>query len=313
MHNLLITGATGFVGRALLTGLQGQSGIVTRAAIRESTTDLHGEVECFEVGEINSATDWTASLADVDLVVHAAARAHRPRERGIDLLDCYREVNTAGTLKLARQAVSAGVRRFVFLSSIGVVASKSDKPLDEAAPLRPTTPYAISKLEAEQGLQQIARETALEIVIIRPPLIYGANAPGNFARLVGLIGQGIPLPLAGIDNRRSLIGIDNLVDFIQLCLVHPAAAGQTFHVCDAGDVSTPELLRLVGEGLGKPARLVWVPRFLLRLGAALTGKRSEYDSLCGNLRVDNARATQLLGWKPTVSTEQGVRRAVSGT
>jgi nucleoside-diphosphate-sugar epimerase len=242
-------------------------------------------------------------------VIHAAGRAHILKQDSDNSLQEFRRVNVDGSLNLARQAVNAGVKRLVFISSIGVIGNESVRPFTEQEVPHPETAYAISKLEAEQGLCEIARQTGLEVVTIRPPLVYGPNAPGNFGRLARLTSKGLPLPLAAIENLRSFVSIDNLVDLIVCCIIHPAAANQVFNVSDGEDLSTPDLLRLIGSMSGTPARLISFPVSLLKLAAALIGKRTECQSLCGSLQVDISRAKTLLEWEPPTSVEEAMRRA----
>ncbi len=264
------------------------------------------------VGEIGLETHWGLALTGIDVVVHLAARAHVTKESYSNPLAEFRSINTDGTLALARQAAEAGVKRFVFISSIGVNGNHNTRPFTEQDPPQPAEPYAISKLEAEQGLQELASETDMDIVIIRPPLVYGPNAPGNFGSLVRWVNKSIPLPLGAIHNQRSLVALDNLVDFIITCIDHPAAANQTFLVADGEDLSTTELLRRVGQAMGKPARLIPVPMGILKLGATVLGKKAMAQRLCGNLQVDISKAREVLGWTPPVNVKEGLRRAVGG-
>lgn len=297
----------------MLAKLVGDASCSVTAAVRASHPQLEVDVDTVDIGEINGHTDWSDALKGVDIIVHAAGRAHRVYSSPKDDLESYRTVNTAASLNLARQAQTNGVGRFVFLSSIGVLGNVSRHPLREEDQPRPQSAYAVSKLEAEAGLQTIAAENDLDVVIIRPPLVYGPGAPGNFARLVNLVKRGFPLPLKAIKNRRSLVGLDNLVDFVCLCMFHPAAANQIFHVSDDSDVSTPELVNLIAAAMGKSARLFSVPRPLLVAGAGLTGRKRTFESLCGNLQVDISRARRLLGWLPPCSLTSGIERAVGYT
>jgi nucleoside-diphosphate-sugar epimerase len=261
-------------------------------------------------GDLNTATDLNSALEGVNVVIHAAARAHIMNDGAVDPLSEYRRVNVDGTLNLARQAAGAGVQRFIFVSSVKVNGELSS----EQAPFYPNdTPapedaYGISKWEAEQGLKAIAKETGMEVVIVRPPLVYGPGVKGNFASMVKLVRKGVPLPLGSIRNKRSLVAVDNLVDFIVTCIDHPAAANQVFMVSDGEDISTSELLRELGKAMGKPARLVPVPAGLLRLGATVLGKRAVAHRVLGSLQVDISDAKALLGWKPPVSLKEGLRR-----
>jgi len=266
------------------------------------------------VGEINAGTDWSSVLADREVVVHLAARVHVMHDRADDPLTAFRHTNVAGTLALARQAAAAGVRRFVFISSVKVLgeASLPGRPLQSEDAPAPQDAYGLSKLEAERGLREIAAQTEMELVIIRPPLVYGPGVRANFRALISVVSRGIPLPLAALDNRRSLVGLDNLVDLIVTCVRHPAATGQTFLVSDGEDLSTPELIRRLGRAMGRPAHLFWLPVWLLQLGATLLGKRAALQRLAGNLQLDIAATRVRLNWSPPVSVDEGLRRAVAG-
>ncbi|MGA4533493.1 UDP-glucose 4-epimerase family protein [Ectopseudomonas chengduensis] len=303
---VLLTGATGFVGGALLRYLS-TAGACVVAAVRSSGTRRFSE-RVFEVGDISADTQWASALECITVVVHTAARAHMSQEVSSDPLAEYRGVNVEGTLNLARQAAAAGVQRFVFISSIGVNGNINVRPFTALDAPHPVDPYAQSKWEAEQGLWRIQQETGMEVVIIRPPLVYGPEAPGNFGSLVRWVGKGIPLPLGAIHNRRSLVGIDNLVDLIVRCIDHPAAANQVFLAGDGRDLSTTELLRLVGDAMGRPARLIPVPAGVLKLSAALLGRKAMAQRLLGFLQVDISQTCETLGWQPPFTVEEGLRR-----
>ena len=306
-----VTGASGFVGSALFRGLIDRNALV-RPVLRsaEIASRYPGAVV---VPELDGNTDWSVSLKDMDVVIHAAARAHIMRDESLDPLTEYRRVNVQGTLKLARQAAHAGVRRFVFLSSVKVSGESTACTVftanDTAAP---GDPYALSKWEAEQGLREIASQTGMEVVVVRPPLVYGSGVKGNFARLLNLVRSGVPLPLAAVNNRRSFIGLDNLVDLLVRCVDHPRAAGQTLLVSDGQDLSTPELLRMIAKAMGRTARLFPVPVPFLRLAGRALGRFNEVDRLVGSLQVDSSATRELLGWIPPASVEEGVRRMVRG-
>jgi len=306
---ILLTGSTGFVGTAVVERLAIHSNFTPRAAVRRLNHHLPSMVPTVQVGDLTVNADWSAALQDVEVVVHAAARAHVLKEIVSEPLDEFRKTNVAGTLNLARQAVTAGVKRFVFISSIGVNGNQNDRPFTEDGLVNPVEPYAVSKMEAEEGLWQIARESGMDVVIIRPPLVYGPNAPGNFGHLMRAIDRGIPLPLGAINNKRSLVSLDNLVDLIVTCIDHPAAANQTFLAGDGEDLSTTELLRRMAKAMGRSARLIPVPIILLEMGAALLGKRGIAQRLCGSLQVDISKSREVLGWTPPVSVDEGLRRA----
>lgn len=317
---ILVTGATGFVGRALVDRLA-LDGLAVRVGVRSDDVAVPLGVQVARVGDLSSQTDWSRVLVDVPVVVHAAAKVHVMNEAALDPLTEYRFVNVQGTLHLARQAAAAGVKRFVFLSSIKVNGETTPAPLAGGgrAPFRPDDvpapqdPYGISKMEAEAGLREIAVQTDMEVVIIRPPLVYGPGVKANFASIMRWLVRGLPLPLGAVTrNRRSLVALDNLVDLIVVCLSHPAAANQTFLVSDGEDLSTADLFRRMGEALGHPARLLPVPPTLLRLGASLLGKPELMQRLCGSSQVDISKTRQLLGWAPPLSVDEGLEKAAEG-
>jgi UDP-glucose 4-epimerase len=276
-------------------------------------SDQGASLNSLIVGDINAGTNWVAALDGADAVIHLAARVHIMRDTARDPLAEFRRVNTEGTLNLARQAADAGVRRFIFLSTIGVNgnATQPEVAFKENDASLPHDPYSVSKHEAEVGLRGIARSTGMEVVIIRPTLVYGKNAPGNFGKLTRLVACGMPLPLASIPNRRSLVGIDNLVDFIITCLEHPAAANETFLISDGEDLSTPDLIQRMARAMNRPAHLLPVPKSMLMAAATMLGKHDMAQRLCSSLRVDTWKARTLLAWNPPVSVDEGLRRAVT--
>ncbi|MFL9812417.1 SDR family oxidoreductase [Stutzerimonas sp. VN223-3] len=308
---VLVTGAGGFVGRALVQQLASQTGYFTVAAVRRLPLPVAGTfgalpdgvTQWVELGDLADAEPPPRLFEGVDVVVHCAARVHVMHETTADPIAAFRAVNLDGTLKLARAAVRSGVRRFVFLSSIKVhgEATPCGNPFTADTPLSPADPYAISKMEAERALMALATETGLEVVIVRPPLVYGPGVKANFNSMMKWLSRGIPLPLGAIRNRRSLVSLDNLVDFLMVCLDHPNAAGQAFLVNDGEDLSTTELLHRLAEALGKPARLVPVRSSLLVGAGALLGKRAVMQRICGSLQVDIEKSRLLLGWVPPVS------------
>jgi nucleoside-diphosphate-sugar epimerase len=308
MSCVLLTGAGGFIGRALCAEAVAR-GTAVRGTSR-SQSGLPKGVENVVIGSIGVSTDWGGVLNGCNVIIHLAARVHVMQEANADPLPEYRRVNVLGTLNLAEQAAKSGVRRFVFISSIGVNGALTfKKPFTSEDQAQPHSPYAQSKYEAELGLQDLAAKTGMEVVIIRPPLVYGPGAPGNFGSLMGWLQRGVPLPLGAIHNQRSLVALDNLVDLIVTCLTHPAAANQTFLVSDGEDVSTTELLRRMGQAMGRPARLIPVPASWLKLAATLVGKQDVAQRLCGSLQVDIEKTRRLLGWTPPLSLDEGLRRA----
>ena len=294
---MLVTGASGFVGKALCAELFKQNVAVASVKLARDAPE-----------------SVALALRNCSAVVHLAARVHVMQDASRDPLGDYRRTNVQGTLNLARQAADAGVRRFVFVSSVKVNGESTAvdhcfKPDDVPAP---QDPYGISKMEAEQGLRQLAKDTGIEVVIIRPPLVYGPGVKANFAALMRAVQRGWPLPLGAVHNQRSLVALDNLVDFIVTCITHSAAANQTFLVSDGQDLSTADLVRGMAQAAGVPARLVPVPVPLLRLAGRMLGKADATDRLCGNLQVDSSKARGLLGWEPPVSVQEGLRRAAAG-
>jgi nucleoside-diphosphate-sugar epimerase len=311
---VLITGANGFVGSALCSRLS-NSGVSVRPVVRNVDTAALSIYPLLPVvTDLERDTDWAAGLGSVSAVIHLAARVHVMDEQSADPLAAYRQVNVAATLNLARQAAQAGVRRFVFVSSIKVNGEVTllGQPFTADDVPEPLDSYGVSKFEAEQGLRQIEAQTSMEVVIVRPPLVYGPGVKANFAALMRWVSCGIPLPLGAIHNSRSMIALDNLVDSLVTCLHHPAAAGQTFLVSDGEDVSTTELLRRIAHVMGKKSLLLPVPAFALEWGAGLLGKRAVAHRLCGSLQVDIDKTRRILGWTPPLSLDLGLKKAVEG-
>jgi len=305
---VLITGANGFVGRYLTHYLLSE-GLSVNCAIRADTV-LDDKVDKkIPILSIDGRTDWTEALSGREVVIHLAARVHVMNDSSIDPLAEFRKVNVDGTLNFASQAANAGVKRFIFISSVKVNGEHtvSDKPFTEDASPNPQDAYGISKFEAEQGLLKIAQETGMEVVIIRPPLVYGAGVKANFASMMRAVKLSIPLPLGAIHNKRSFVYVGNLVSMIMRCIDHPTAANQVFLVSDGHDLSTTELSRYCAEALGVKARLLPVPQKFIEFCANLIGKRAGARRLCENLQVDITKARTMLGWTPPFSVADGLQ------
>jgi nucleoside-diphosphate-sugar epimerase len=296
----LVTGASGFVGTHLVRRLAA-SGWPVRAAAHRGWPDAPPGVELVQVGELGPSTEWTPALEGVDVVFHLAGRAHVLTEGSADPAGEFQRVNAAGTARLAAAAARAGLRRIVFASTIGVHGERTEGiAFDESSPVAPASDYARSKADAEEALRAECGR-GLEFVILRPPLIYGAGVPGNLRRLLRLVASGLPLPLAGVKNRRSLVAVDNVVDALVLCAQKPDTAGQAYLVADGEDLSTPELVRVLAEGMGVPARLLPVPVALTQVAASLAGHGHAFRQLCASLEV-NAGKLRRQGWLPSVAT-----------
>ena len=329
MTKVFLTGATGFVGSALVQRFA-SDGCEVKVLVRDEVVVLPDGVKK-TMGDLavlvymNGLPRRSAprndlelslriALQDCDVVVHAAARAHIMKDESADPLVEYRKVNRDATLALARIAAESGVSRFVFLSSIGVNGNQNTRPFNEADAVHPHNADSLSKYEAEQGLLEIANEAGMEVVIIRPPLVYGANAPGNFGSLVKWVKKGVPLPLGSVHNLRSLVALDNLVDFITLCADReksPKAANEVFLISDGHDVSTSDLLRKVANSQGVKSRLLPVRVSLMTFAAEILGKGAVADRLFGNLQVDSSKARDLLGWQPVVTMDEALKRMFS--
>lgn len=311
---VLITGATGFVGSRLATFLSAQyTGMELRLAVRHRPDELQapgalsaGSIEV--VGDINPHTNWTDALDGVDVVVHLAARVHVMNDVARDPLEEYRNANTLATIHLAQEAAKAGVKRFIYLSSIKVNGEEttSGKSYSEDSTPAPIDPYGVSKWEAELGLEKVCAQTGMEFVIIRPPLVYGPGVKANFQKLMGLVAKGLPLPLGAVHNQRSMLALDNLVSFIAEATTNPLAANQRFLLSDGQDVSTSQLLKLLAKGMGKSIWLLPVPVFILRAATQVLGASAAADRLLGSLQIDSSKARQLLQWEPPLSAEEGI-------
>ncbi|WP_339409848.1 NAD-dependent epimerase/dehydratase family protein [Pseudomonas sp. EA_35y_Pfl2_R5] len=305
----LVTGANGFIGTALVKYLR-QRGMSVRGAVRQ-LPDCPGD--WIKIEGLTSNTDWRPALSGCDVVIHTAGRAHVMKRQPIDSLAQFRVVNVDGTLALARQALEAGVRRFVFISSIGVNGPSSVLgPYTEQDLPEPQAYYAQSKLEAEMALQALVSGRDMELVIVRPPLVYSAHAPGNFSRLLKLVSLGIPLPFARVKNLRSIISLENLLDFLYCSVVHPSAANQLFLVADGHDLSIAELIEYLAEGMGRRVLMLPVSPALMKYAAKTLGVYSQYQQLCGDLQIDIGKARTVLGWQPPVAASTALRESASG-
>lgn len=304
--SILVTGHTGFVGQALVHALADLS---LRLVGRRTLPQLPGE---FFQKELTADEDFSDCLPGVTVVIHAAARVHVMQDNAQDPLAAYRQVNVDATMNLARQAAAAGVKRFIFISTIKVNGefTSVDKPFTAADEVLASDPYGISKAEAERELKALCMSTGMEFVIIRPPLVYGPEVKANFAAMLRLAEKNLPLPLGAIHNSRSMVALDNLIDLIKTCVIHAGAANQTFLVSDDRDLSTTELITLMVRAYGKKPRLLPLPMSWFTLLGKITGKQAVIARLCGNLQVDISQTKALLQWAPPISVEEGIRRAM---
>jgi nucleoside-diphosphate-sugar epimerase len=313
MKHVLITGVNGFVGRALAAKMIGE-GWQVRGTIRESenTRSSMIRIETVVISPIGPRTCWKEALEGIDTVIHLAARVHVMHETAANPLKEFRITNSEGTAKLAQQAAGSGVKRFVFMSTIGVNGTCSGQtPYTENSIPAPHNPYSISKWEAEKHLTAISANAEMEIVVIRAPLVYGPGTPGNFLSLMHIVLKSFPLPFKSIDNRRSFLFVGNLVDALITCSTLPAAAGKTYLVSDGEDLSTPELISRVASAMGRPARLFPFPPAMLDFAGRLLGKSSAVERLIGSLQVDSSKIVRELGWKPPFTMEQGLADTVA--
>lgn len=306
---VLTTGGSGFVGKVLLQRLAEGARWAPRALVRRLPAQQLAGVDYRSFSELTAVDAVSGHFEQVDTVIHLASRVHVMHETAADPLAEFRRVNVEGTLSLARAAAHAGVRRFIFVSSVKVNGETTDgrQPFTADEAPAPSDPYGISKREAEDGLRQLAAQTGLEVVIVRPVLVYGPGVKANFRSMMNWLSKGVPLPFGAIHNKRSLVALDNLVDLLVTCIEHPAAANQTFLASDGHDLSTTELLQRLGKALGKPARLLPVPAAWLKGAATLAGKGGLAQRLCGSLQVDSDKARTLLGWQPPLDVDQALR------
>ena len=312
---VLISGANGFIGRAACAEFQRQ-GFRVRGAVRSpQPSQQSAAVNYIAMGSLDAQTNWAGAMGGVDCVLHLAGRVHVMNDQSHDSLEKFRHSNVKATANLARQAAAAGVRRFIFISSVKVNGESTEvgQPFTASDVPEPKDPYGVSKHEAENLLRQISTETGMEVVIIRPPLVYGPSVKANFEAMMRWLCTGIPLPLAAVkNNRRSMVALDNLVDLLVTCVHHPAAANETFLVTDDEDLSTADLLTRMSHALGRPVRLFYVPLTLLKLMLTLRNRVGIYQRLCNSLQLDMTKTQQLLGWTPPISVDEGLRRAAEG-
>lgn len=305
--SILVTGATGFIGKKLCDSLVSRGYNVSATVRKASSGSRHPRLTVLETGDINEYSRWELLLRDCSTVIHLAARAHILNEKAEDPIKVFRKINTEATLLLARAAINAGVSRFIFVSTVGVNGNKNlGHPFNENDIPRPVEPYAIAKWEAEQALQELSKETGLQLVIVRPTGVYGPDNPGNFLRLLRIIEKGLPLPLASVRSARSFINVFNLCDFLITCIYHPKAAGKTFLVSDGEDASLVEILQILANGMGRRLKLFPFPVSLLKFLASLIGKEAIIEKLCGTLVVDSSLAQKLLDWRPVLSLQDGL-------
>lgn len=312
---ILITGANGFVGKHLLNALLQLDDVFVKAVSRKKIElTANDKLSIVPPLDLLQKNGWHHVLADCDVLIHTAARVHVMHETDADPLQAFRAVNVEGTLHLARQAAQCGVKRFIFISTIFVNGERTltETPFTAEDNPKPCSPYGVSKYEAEEALKGLGWKTGMEIVIIRPPLIYGSGVKGNVQRLINIIQKGIPLPLGAVKNKRSFVAIDNLLSLIITCIDHPNAANELFLVSDGHDLSTTELLQLMANALHKHIHLFTIPEKILYLGATALGKKAEFQRLFGSLQVDIKKTCNLLEWRPIVSVEQGFSQLLYG-
>lgn len=303
-RKVLVTGANGFIGRALCHSLL-LAGYEVCAVVRKLSDPI--DRVNYLVADLERPDDLSIEGLGIDCIVHLAGRAHILGEQNIDALERYRAANRDATVCLAQLAIAADVRRFIFISSIGVNGSETTaEAFDERTPPLPHADYAVSKYEAELQLNAILGSSSVELVTVRPPLVYDAQAPGNFARLLRLVSTGLPLPFAAVDNKRSMVSLRNLIGFLKLCIEHPDAAQELFLIADGIDLSTADLVRLLAEGMGKRPRMFSIPNSLALFGAKLVGRQNLYVQLYRSLQVDSGKARRLLGWQPDENAREAL-------
>jgi nucleoside-diphosphate-sugar epimerase len=307
MQSILVTGGTGFIGSHLLPKLHKRNLQIVLAVRNHLSNEFNLPYKIVKVNEIDESTDWTEALKEIDTVIHLAARAHQLNDQALDPEAEFLQINCEGTKTLVKQAIAAGVKHFIFISSIGAMATLSDTIISEESPCQPDTPYGRSKLNAETALVELCRKTQMNWTILRPTLVYGPNNPGNMERLFALVTKKLPLPLGSIVNSRSLLYVGNLVDVIIKCIEDDRAKNQTFIVSDGVDLSTSELIFRMGNAMGEKILLLSFPPSLLRLAAKMIKKEEVADRLLGSLQVDSSKIRQMLDWKPPYTVDQGLQ------
>lgn len=322
---ILVTGSNGFIGQSLIKSLLKKNKSVRGTVRSNISLSANNEIEYIYINDINNKTNWNESLINIDTIIHCAGRVHSmktKKKQGEQKI--YHSVNVDGTKQLAEQAAEAKIRRLIFLSSIKVNGENTcnddkDQHLNKKKIVfshndlvSPNGLYAKSKLEAEKALWTISSRTGLEVVVVRLPLVYGHGVKGNLARLIKLVKLGIPLPLSIIKNKRSMIGLDNLIDLLINCIDHPEASGKTFLASDGKDLSTPDLIRLIALSMGKKANLFPLPVFMLKFLGSILGRREEINRLVGSLKIDKSYTKKILNWIPPLSVEEGIRRMIQG-